>query len=121
MRLLADVNVSGRVVERLRALGWVVDRTSEHVPANAPDQEVLALAARFGAVLLTRDQDFPALLARSGETQPSILNVRCATVDAERLAQLLDRALRAAEHDLRAGAIATIDDVGARVHRLPLG
>lgn len=88
--------------------------------SNAPDHAVLALAAPLDAVLLTRDQDFPALLAGTGGTHPSVVDVRCATVDSDALARLLDAAPQAAEPDLRAGAILTIDDAGARVHRLPL-
>jgi predicted nuclease of predicted toxin-antitoxin system len=121
VKLLADVNVSGGVVGRLRDLGWVVERAVDHVPANSTDEVVLALTARLGAVLMTRDQDFPALLARSRATQPSVLNIRAETVDAVALASLVDRVLRAARDDLATGAIVTVDDKGARVHRLPLG
>jgi predicted nuclease of predicted toxin-antitoxin system len=70
---------------------------------------------------MTRDQDFPALLARSRATQPSVLDIRAEAVEPVALAALVDRVLRAAREDFAAGAIVTADDVGARVHRLPLG
>ncbi len=121
IRLLADVNVSGRVVERLRALGWSVERSTDHVVASAADDAVLDLATSRGMVLVTRDQDFAALLASSGARQPSVVNIRCATVEPDALAALVDAALREAATELAAGAIVTIDDTAARVHRLPLG
>ncbi|GAB4195547.1 MAG: hypothetical protein OHK0013_01840 [Sandaracinaceae bacterium] len=121
MKLLADVNVSGAVVERLRAHGWEVARVTDHVSPDSSDEIVLQVAARAGAVLMTRDQDFPALLARSRAAQPSVLNLRCTTVDADELAAVIDQALRAASDDLARGAIVTIDDGGARSHPLPLG
>jgi len=121
VKLLTDVNVSGAVVERLRELGWDVVRATEHVPPESDDESVLALATKLGAILMTRDQDFPALLARSRAAQPSVLNIRCSTVDAVSLASLGARVLRVAGGGLPGGAIVTLDDGGARVHRLPLG
>jgi hypothetical protein len=42
VKLLADVNVAGGVVERPRDLGWIVERAVDHVPANSTDEVVLA-------------------------------------------------------------------------------
>jgi predicted nuclease of predicted toxin-antitoxin system len=121
MRILADVNISPRVVAALRADGFDAVRVSDIMPATSSDEEILAAAVRLGAVLISQDQDFSALLAISGATQPSHVNLRVTFVDADRLARTIATAMRAAADDLLAGAIITIDDARVRVHRLPVG
>jgi len=121
MKILADVNISPRVVAALRADGFDAIRVSDVMPATSPDEEILAVAARLGAVVVSQDQDFSALLATSGATRPSHVNLRVTFVDADRLARTVAAAMRAAADDLLAGAIVTIDDAHVRVHRLPVG
>ena len=72
------------------------------------------------AILLGRDQDFSALVAVSGATGPSLLNVRMSSVDPRVVADAVMTALREAADEIHAGAIVTLDDRGARVHRLPI-
>jgi predicted nuclease of predicted toxin-antitoxin system len=120
MRFLADVNVSRRVVERLRSLGFEILRVPEIMDGRSPDQEIISEARRRQAVLISHDQDFSAILALSGATDPSVINLRVSSVDAERLAHAIAVVARATEEDLLAGAVVTLDDAGVRVHRLPL-
>ena len=120
MRLLADVNVSRHVVSHLRALGCNVTRVSEVMDAHSSDDEIIAEARRRGAVLLSHDQDFGAILAVTGAIDPSFINLRVSYVDAERLAQAIAAVLRATEADLLAGSVVTLDHGSVRVHRLPL-
>ncbi len=121
MQLLADVNVSRRVVLRLRSLGLDVVRVSDILDCRASDRDILVEARRLGAVILSCDQDFGALLAVSGATGPSLINLRVSRVDVEELAHTIMAVLRVTEAELRSGAIVTLDDAGLRVHRLPLG
>ncbi len=120
MRFLADVNVSREVVRRLRSQGLDVIHVAEIMDARSPDPTVLAEARRRGAVLLSHDQDFGAILALSGATEPSLINLRVANVDASWIASAIAAVVQATEEDLLAGAVVTLDDGGARVHRLPL-
>jgi predicted nuclease of predicted toxin-antitoxin system len=120
MKLVADVNVSRRVVERLRALGFDVVRVSEVMDARSSDEAILSYARQCGAVLISHDQDFGALLAVTGASGPSFLNLRVSQVDAARLTGAIVSVLRATQTDLDAGAVVTLDDSGVRVHRLPI-
>jgi predicted nuclease of predicted toxin-antitoxin system len=120
MRILADVNISPKVVACLRDLGIDAERVSNVLDARASDEEVLAEAARQNAVLVSRDQDFSAILAATNATKPSHVNVRVSQVEADRLATLLASVLKATAADLSAGAIVTVTDAGTRVHRLPV-
>jgi predicted nuclease of predicted toxin-antitoxin system len=121
VRVLADVNISVTLVRALLALGVNVERTTEHLPATATDVEIAALSVRLGAVLLTRDQDFATLLAMSGESAPSIINLRHRGTDARQLAPLLAEVVASRGDELSKGAIISMDERGVRVHRLPIG
>ncbi len=121
MKLLADVNIPPRVVSLLRAAGHEAVRVGEVLDVRATDAAILAEAGRTGAVVVSQDQDFSALLAVGGETSPSLLNLRCSVVDAETLAGVIHRVLAHVAEELRIGAIVTIDDGGVRVRRLPIG
>ena len=120
MRFLADVNVSRHVVERLRSQGYSVVRVPEIMDPRTADQEIISEARRRGAIMISFDQDFGAILAVSGATSPSLLNLRVTYVDVDRLANAIATVARMTEADLLAGAVVMLDDTGARVHRLPL-
>jgi len=118
--LLADVNISPLVVAALRDLGTTVVRIGEVLDVRSPDEAIVAEAVRAGAILVSRDQDFSAILATTGATRPSLINVRVSDVDPGRLARVIAAALEALRDDLTRGAIVTIDDGGLRVHPLPV-
>ncbi len=120
MKLLVDVNLSPKVVAALRDSGHDAIRTTELLDARAPDEAILAEALRRGATIVTRDQDFSALLARNGATGPSLINLRVAIVEHRALAKLIDAVVRDTSTDLAAGAIVSVDDARIRIHRLPI-
>jgi predicted nuclease of predicted toxin-antitoxin system len=120
MRVLADVNLSPRVVAGLRSHGIDAVRVSDVLDPRATDVEVLAEALRRDAILVSRDQDFSGILAATNATKPSHLNVRVSIVEATRLVGILVAVLSATAAELEAGAIVTLDDAGTRIHRLPV-
>jgi predicted nuclease of predicted toxin-antitoxin system len=120
MRFLADVNISRHVIARLRSQGCDVTLVSEIMDCRSPDQEVLSEARRRQAIVISFDQDFGAILAISGATNPSLINLRVTDVDAERLANAIFAVVSVTAADLISGAVVTLDDAGVRVHRLPL-
>jgi predicted nuclease of predicted toxin-antitoxin system len=63
MKFLADENMDVAIVERLRQDGHQVWYVVEMEP-GIPDDEVLALANREGAILITADKDFGELVFR---------------------------------------------------------
>lgn len=98
MRFLADENLEGPIVRRLRELGHDVLWIREDRP-GVPDTDVLELAGREQRVLLTNDKDFAELtyfkrLASTGIVLLRLPNFRSAG-KAERLvavlAQISDR------------------------------
>ena len=63
MRFLADENVSGLVVERLRAGGFEVLSMAK-TRAGASDNDVLAAATAQNCIVITEDRDFGELIIR---------------------------------------------------------
>lgn len=121
MKIVADVNVSRKVIDKLLVEGLDVLRAAEILHPRASDAEILAEAERRGAIILSHDQDFSGLLATSGAKGPSLVNLRVSDVDVERLTRLILTVLRTTRDDLTAGAVVTVDDSRIRIHRLPIG
>jgi len=78
VRLLIDANLSPRVAARLREAGHDAVHVADIGMVAAPDQAILAHAARSGLVIISADTDFGELLAVSGATRPSVVLLRSA-------------------------------------------
>jgi predicted nuclease of predicted toxin-antitoxin system len=74
MKFLADVNVSRQVVERLRSRGVDIVRVPEFMDARASDAAIIEEARRRGAVAISHDQDFTAILATTAARQTSLMD-----------------------------------------------
>jgi len=121
VKLFADINISTHVVAELAARGHEIARMDRFLDPRAEDAEIASFVSRHHGVLITRDQDFPAILAMSGATSPTIINLRHSRTDVAFLVTLLDAVLRSHTEDITTGAVVTIDDGGVRVHLLPIG
>jgi predicted nuclease of predicted toxin-antitoxin system len=81
---------------------------------------LFAWAAANGAVILTQDLGFAALLAQAAAKLPSIALIRSNDIDPAVIADLVIKTLRREESALKEGAIVSIDPSGSRTRRLPL-
>ena len=75
MRIVADESVEGPTVSALRAAGHHVLFIAGTSP-GIEDAEVLGLARKEQALLLTADKDFGELVFRNRETHSGILLIR---------------------------------------------
>ncbi|MCC6536144.1 MAG: DUF5615 family PIN-like protein [Bryobacterales bacterium] len=75
MRLVADENIEGPTVYALRAAGHDVIFIAEASP-GIEDGEVLEIARREQALLLTADKDFGELIFRNREPHCGVLLIR---------------------------------------------
>ena len=75
MRLVADESVEGPTVTALRAAGHLVLFIAETSP-GIEDSEVLVIARKEQALLLTADKDFGELVFRNREPHCGVLVVR---------------------------------------------
>lgn len=93
MNLLADESVDRQIVERLRRDGHHVVYVTESGPGMS-DEDVLALAGREQALLLTADKDFGEIVHRQRLHTHGIVLIRLAGLPPERKAELVARAIR---------------------------
>ena len=86
---------------------------------DAPDDAIMAWAAQDGRVILTADLDFAAAIAVRGLAAPSVVQLRSGSTDPDQVGSFVLQAIEAAEVDLRAGAILTIEAGHARLRPGP--
>ena len=100
MKLLADENMNRLVVLHLRSVGHEVISISEDHP-GIPDEEVLELANRHHAILVTGDKDFGELAYRLLLVHHGVILVRLAGLPTEEKARILQKTLEVHTHELK--------------------
>jgi len=121
LRLVVDVNLSPAWVDALMDAGWDAVHWTTVGDPRAPDQEIMAWAREHGRIVFTHDLDFGTLLALTGASGPSVIQVRALDVLPDHLAPIVLAALRQHSVDLEAGALLVIDESKLRVRILPIG
>ncbi len=76
MRLLIDMNLAPRWVERLSRAGYETVHWSEVGAVDAADSTICQYAREHGFVIITNDLDFPRILAFTSERKPSVILLR---------------------------------------------
>ena len=120
MKLVVDMNLSPRWVNVLRAAGHEAVHWSTVGAKNARDAEIMSFAAADGAIVLTHDLDFSAILAANGGSKPSVVQIRADSVSPEAIGQQVLAALHQMSAELQAGALLTVEPSRARLRVLPL-
>ncbi|MFN5751004.1 MAG: DUF5615 family PIN-like protein [Pseudanabaena sp.] len=120
IRLLADVHISPKTVADLQKQGYEIMRSSEVLPANAPDINILEFARTENWVVLTQDLDFSMLVALSRYSQPSLITLRLSSAKPDIVTQKLLEVLPQIEEALKEGSAITIQDESIRIRKLPV-
>ena len=120
MKLLVDMNLSPRWVNRLLDAGFEAAHWSTLGALDAPDTEIMAFAKDKGYVVLTHDLDFSAILAVTHGEKPSVAQIRAEDVSPDTIGRLVINALRQMTVELEEGALLTIDPGRTRLRILPL-
>ena len=121
MRLLIDMNLSPKWVEFLADAGFEAVHWSTLGAANAPDPELMAYAVAKNYVILTHDLDFGAILAASGVSGPSVVQIRADDLSTSAIGHSIISVLQQAVDAIEAGGLVTVDPKRARVTLLPIG
>ena len=114
------MNLSPRWIECLKAAGLDAVNWSDVGTATARDEEIKAWAILADVVVLTHDLDFSAILAFSKNTKPSVVQIRAADLNPDRIDARVVAAIQQTQAELIAGAIVSVDPVQARLRLLPL-
>ena len=101
MKLVADENVERPIVKRLRGDGHQVTFILETAPGSK-DQDILRLAAKEGALLVTCDKDFRQLAIEARRKCSDVLLLRIDGPPPQEQAGLV---------------VATIQTYGAQLHQ----
>ena len=121
MRFLVDENLSPQLAEALRDGGHDARHVRDLGLAGAKDGPVLSAARDADRTLISADTDFGGLLARLGESRPSVILVRRLQDRraADQAALILDH-LPDLQQDLETGCIVAFDEDRVRIRRLPV-
>jgi len=120
LRFLADIHISPATVVDLRSRGWDIVRVSEVLDPRSTDAEILAYARQHGQVVVTQDLDFSALLAVSGDAEPSLITLRLEEARPPIVTSRLLDVVSALAQELSAGAIVSVDETTLRYRLLPV-
>lgn len=120
MKILVDMNLSPRWTDFLAGAGHEAVHWSDVASGNEPDSQIMAWAVDRGYLILTADLDFGAILAASGETRPSVLQIRSDVLTTHAIGAIVLRALDQARQELVEGALVSVDATRARLRLLPL-
>jgi predicted nuclease of predicted toxin-antitoxin system len=82
MMLVADESVDFTIVEQLRASGLEVYAIVEEIP-SITDEEVLSIAVRMNAPLITEDKDFGELVFRLRLPHRGVILLRLGAMSSE--------------------------------------
>jgi predicted nuclease of predicted toxin-antitoxin system len=120
LALLLDANLPPSLVGRLLSMGIVATHVGERGLGSASDEVLVEHARERSEVLVTHDLDFTRILAASGQTSPSVIVLRLRMPTPSLLASAIQATVARAEADLRAGAIAMVEETVIRVRMLPV-
>ena len=120
LKFIADIHISPLTVKALQNKGYDVVRITDKLPATASDKEIIQLAHKEQAVIITQDLDFSAIIAQSGLNGPSVISLRVDNANPDKVSRLLISVLPLIEIELAEGSIVSIDEKEYRVRRLPI-
>lgn len=120
MKLLLDQNMAASIVDPLRSRGIDAIHTGSVALATAPDEHILEWCRREGRVAVTRDADFHAILARTGQSAPSVVRIRIEPLPEEELIRIIEWIVREKKSDLEAGVAISVKAGSIRTHHLPI-
>lgn len=117
MNWVADENIDQPIVERLRSLGERVWYAAEMAPSES-DAEVLAVANREAAVVLTADKDFGALVFHQRLATQGVVLLRLAGMGPQAKADRVADFVAAHAHETR-GAFTVVTPTRLRFRLAP--
>lgn len=120
MRILVDMPISPRTAEFLSGLGHEVVHALDLGMARAADEEIVERAKAEDRSILTRDLDYGAILAATGETEPGVIILRVGDWLREQIEQRLLRVLEELPEESFRNTIVIVERYRVRIRRLPV-
>ena len=120
IEFLLDQGLPRSTVQHLQGMGLQSVHVGNLGLAAATDETILNAGRDRGAIVVTLDSDFHALLARSKASAPSVIRIRIQGLKGDGVARVIQQVLQAVEGDLLAGAAVTVTERRLALRRLPL-
>lgn len=120
MKLLLDMNVSPIWVELLNDAGHHAWHWSQVGEISESDENIAIWARANNQVVISNDLDFSKLLASTGDTTPSVIQLRLGRNDPKKMVGLVVLAISNSTAELESGAILTVDHKSRRLRILPI-
>ena len=120
MRLVLDVGVSERAIAKLTGAGHDAVHLSSLGLAELSDDEIVDWAKQEGRAVVTFDQDFLKIAARTNMFLPSIIHIRLPRATVQQMIHLVASAATQYETELKHGAIVTIRPHRTHCRNLPI-
>jgi predicted nuclease of predicted toxin-antitoxin system len=119
MRFVIDMNLTPQWVDHLESLGYDAIHWSNVGEPDASDEDIVAWAREHDFIVLTRDLDFAAIVAISGSTKPSVVQLRSGGTLPAHVGSAVTEAIQGSRADLIAGALLTVEAGRTRLRILP--
>lgn len=120
MRFLADMGISPKTVEVLRALGHDATHLHEQSLDQLPDRAILEKARHEERILLTHDLGFGDLIAASGANLPTVVIFRLRNMQPAFVNRYLQAIVARYPDELERGVIMSVTEGQIRLRSLPL-
>ncbi|MBM4094747.1 MAG: hypothetical protein FJ276_35870 [Planctomycetes bacterium] len=120
MDFLLDQGLPRSTVQHLQDMGLQSVHVGTLGLAAATDETILNAGRDRGAIVVTLDSDFHALLARTKASAPSVIRIRIQGLKGDGVARVIQKVLQAVEGDLLSGAAVTVTERRLALRRLPL-
>ena len=120
MKFLLDQGLPRSAIGHLQGMGLKAEHVGSLGLATATDETILQEGRNRGAIVVTLDSDFHALLALSNASSPSVIRIRMQGLKGDDVARIIRQAVEATERDLVAGAAITVTYRRLALRRLPL-
>ena len=121
MKFLIDMPLSPGLAVWLVSVGHDAVHASDIGMFRAPDREIMARAVLEGRSVVTADLDYPALLAMSGATAPSVILFRNGNWSDQEVIARVTTVLASLTDIELAESMIVVDRNRVRRRRLPLG
>lgn len=120
MKIVIDACMSPAWIACLAEGGHDAVHWSTLGDPRAKDRTVMAWAVREGRIVLTNDLDFGAILAATGATSPSVLQIRTEDVLPDTCGARVLAAPRRFGTEIELGALISVDARTDRARILPI-
>ena len=117
MKFLADINISPQTVKELRSEGIDIARIDTLLQTTASDQEIIALAIKLDAVIITHDLDFSSIIMQLGKNCPSLMSLRLKNAHPATVTKILKNTIPMLSEALEDGSIISVDEEHIRIRK----